>query len=89
MRLSDIASTEHLQEAIPPVAPGIAAPVAPGVNPAAAPQPGQQAPGQQVNPQVAALAMKQTQEKKKQIQDQIAATEKQLQDLRKQLAQIR
>ena len=84
MRITDL-----LQEAIPPTPTGInppAANMAPpnGTQPA---QAGQQA-DQQVNPQVAALAIKQKQDQKKQIQDQISATEKQLQGLRKQLAQV-
>lgn len=90
MRILDV--DKSLEEAIPSLAsptqppagavpPGTAQPPAVGAPVAAA--------GQQVDPAVAALAMKQKQEQKKQIQDQIVATEKQLQQLRKQLAQIK
>lgn len=93
MRINELVIDESLQEAIPGLAP--TTPPTPGVGQ----QPGQQAQpaigapqpaaGQQVDPATAALALKQKQEQKKQIQDQILATQKQLQDLRKQLAQIR
>ena len=91
MRLVDLDTDAVICEAIPgAIIPGGTPPPAPGVAPTTPPQPGQSGqPGQQVDPAVAALAVKQKQDQKKQIQDQIRATEKQLQELRKQLAQIR
>lgn len=76
----------ELQEAIPnmPSATGV------GRSPTMAPQAGQAAIS--VDPQAAqkaqALAIKQTMDRKKDIQDQIKAKEKEIIDLRKELASI-
>lgn len=86
MKLSDLGEDKRLQEAYPP---------APGATPGAPPAPGAAPPlgqnpqlGQQPDPAAASLALKQKQLQKKQLQDQIRATEAQLQNLRKQLGQI-
>jgi hypothetical protein len=90
MRLFDITSDSVIAEQIP-TSLGVSASPQPGAaaqtGTQQAPQLGQQT-LQQTDPAVAAQAAKEQQEQKKQIQDQITQTEKQLQDLRKQLAQI-
>ena len=91
MKLSNIVSEMEITKlnelgapmlgATPPAGTAPVAPVA-GAQPAA---PGQAA---APTPQDLALAVKQKADQRKQIQDQIRATEQQLIDLRKQLAQI-
>ena len=90
MRLFDITSDPVVAEQIPTsigaaTTPGVATPQQPGMQQAQSL--GQQT-LQQTDPATAALAAKEQQERKKQIQDQISQTEKQLQDLRKQLAEL-
>ncbi len=90
MRLFDIANDPIIAEQIPTsigvsAAPGSVAPVNPATQQAQ--KVGQQT-LQQTDPATAALAAKEQQEKKKLIQDQITQLEKQLQDLRRQQAQL-
>ena len=87
MRLRDIADDPRVKEAIP-TAVGTAAPgVAPQQQQAA--QPGQDPQTlQQTDPALAAQMAKDQQEKKQEITQQIRAKEQEIQELRKQLAQM-
>jgi hypothetical protein len=77
----------RIRELAPTMAP---APAGAAMTPGMAPAPGQAAVG--VDPQAAAkaqaMAVKQMQDQKKAIQDQIKSKEMELQDLRKKLAEL-
>jgi hypothetical protein len=81
----------RLKELVPTPAPATPSVVGVGKAPTMAPQPGQAAVS--VDPMAAqkaqAMAAKQIMDQKKQLQDQIKAKEKELMDLRKQLAGLR
>jgi hypothetical protein len=103
MRLSDLKEDSQLDELLPaggsPMGAAPRATPSPATGMQPAPKPGamaaQQAPGQQsglavgqMDPAQAAAAAKDRMEQKKQVQDQIKQTEQQLNDLRKQLAEL-
>jgi hypothetical protein len=77
----------RIRELAPAMAP---APAGAAITPGMAPAPGQAAVG--VDPQAAAkaqaMAVKQMQDQKKALQDQIKSKEMELQDLRKKLAEL-
>jgi hypothetical protein len=90
MRITDLGNDPFIAEQIPTNI-GAPAPMsATGQSGSPPQQLGQSNPQtlQQNNPAMAAQAAKDQQDRKKQIQDQIRATEQQLANLRKQLAQV-
>lgn len=85
MKLLDITSDPVLFEQVP-TSVGVGASTLGAQQPGV--QQGQPLSGQQMSPSTTALASRVQQEKRKQLQDQISQTERLLQDLRKQLADM-